>query len=52
MRKYNAESPKQGSRRFISIVKTKYIADLGLVYLWVADFRQHNMYLRGNSSCM
>ena len=34
MRKYNAESPKQGSRRFNSIVKTKYIADLGIVYLW------------------
>ena len=33
LRKYNAESPKQGSRRFNSIVKTKYIADLGIVYL-------------------
>ena len=32
-RKYNAESLKQGSRRFISIVKTKYIANLGIVYL-------------------
>ena len=35
MRKYNAESPKQGSRRFNFIVKTKYIDDLGIVYLWV-----------------
>ena len=35
MGKYNAESPKQGSRRFDSNVKTKYIADLGIVYLWV-----------------
>ena len=33
MRKYNAESPKQGSKRFNSIVKTKYIDDLGIVYL-------------------
>ena len=30
---YNAESPKQGSRRFNVIVKTKYIAELGIVYL-------------------
>ena len=28
-------SPKQGSRRFNSIVKTKYVDDLGIVYLWV-----------------
>ena len=34
MRKYNAESPKQGSRRFNYIVKTKYIDDLGIVNLW------------------
>ena len=34
MRVYNAESPKQDSRRFNSIVKTKYIDDLGIVYLW------------------
>ena len=33
MRKYNAESPKHGSRRFNSIVKTNYIDDLGIVYL-------------------
>ena len=33
MRKYNAKSPKQGSKRFNSIVKTKYIADLGIIYL-------------------
>ena len=32
---YNAESPKQDSRRFNSIVKTKYIDDLGIVYLWL-----------------
>ena len=30
---YNAESPKQGSRKFNSIMKTKYIAVLGIVYL-------------------
>ena len=35
MRKYNTESPKQGSRRFNSIVQTKYIANLGIVYLWL-----------------
>ena len=35
MRKCNAERPKQGSRRFNSIVKTKYIADLGIVNLWI-----------------
>ena len=34
MRKYNAESPKQGSKRFNSIVKTINIADLGIIYLW------------------
>ena len=34
MRVYNAESPKQDSRRFNSIVKTKYIDNLGIVYLW------------------
>ena len=33
MRVYNAESLKQGSRRFNSIVKTKYIDDLGIVNL-------------------
>ena len=33
MHKYNAESPKQGSRRFNYIVKTKYIDDLGIVNL-------------------
>ena len=33
MRVYNAESPKQGSRRVSYIVKTKYIADLSIVYL-------------------
>ena len=32
--KYNAESPKQGSKRFNYIAKTKYIADLGIIYLW------------------
>ena len=30
---YNAESPKQGSRRFNSIVKTKYIDNLGTTYI-------------------
>ena len=34
MHKYNAESPKQGSKRFNSNAKTKYIADLGIMYLW------------------
>ena len=34
-RKYNAESPKQGSKRFNSIVKTINIADLGIIYLCV-----------------
>ena len=33
MRKYNAESPKQGCRRFNYIVKTKYIDNLDIVYL-------------------
>ena len=36
MRKYNAESPKQGSRRFNYIVKTKYIDNLGIVNLCFA----------------
>ena len=35
MREYNAESPKQGSERFNSIAKTKCIADLVLIYLWI-----------------
>ena len=34
MRKYKAESPKQGSKRFNSIVKTINIGDLGIIYLW------------------
>ena len=42
MRKYNAESPKQGSRRFNSIVKTKYIADLGIVYLCCQSTNQQS----------
>ena len=33
MRVYNTKSPKQDSRRVNSIVKTKYIDDLGIVYL-------------------
>ena len=33
MRKYNAESTKQGSKRFNSIVKTINIANLGIIYL-------------------
>ena len=40
MRKYNAESPKQGSIRFNSIVKTKYIDVLGIVYLCRGLFEQ------------
>ena len=32
---YNAKSPKQGRRRFNSIVKTIHIANLGIVYLWL-----------------
>ena len=34
MREYNAERPKQGSKRFNCIVKTINIADLGIIYLW------------------
>ena len=34
MRAYNAESPKQDSKRFNSNAKTKYIANLGIIYLW------------------
>ena len=33
MRKYNAESPKQGNKRFNYIVKTINIANLGMIYL-------------------
>ena len=36
---YNAENQKQGSRRLNSIVKTKYIDDLGIVYLWDGRIR-------------
>ena len=39
MRKYIAERPKQGSRRFNSIVKTKHIDDLGIVCLWLEPSR-------------
>ena len=51
MRKYNAESPKQGSKRFNSNAKTKYIADLGIMYLWlystvyIAQFRSANVFV-------
>ena len=33
MHEYNAESPKQGRNRFNYIAKTKYIADLVIIYL-------------------
>ena len=36
MGKSNAESPKQGSKRFNYNAKTKYIADLGIIYLQYA----------------
>ena len=42
MRVYNAESPKQGSRRLNSIVETKYIDDLGIVYL-CSDYSNKSM---------
>ena len=32
MREYNAESPKQGKKRFNSFVKTTNIAYLGIIY--------------------
>ena len=34
LRKYNAESPKQGSKSFNSIVKTINIADMCIIHLW------------------
>ena len=34
MRKYNAESPKQGRKRFNSIVKTIGFDHLVIIYLW------------------
>ena len=42
MREYNAESPKQGRKRFNSIAKTQYIADLVIIYLWV---KRSNRYI-------
>ena len=35
MREYNAESPKQGRKRFNFIVKTINSSHLPLIYLWV-----------------
>ena len=32
VRKYNAENPKQGSKRFNYIATTKYIVDLDIIY--------------------
>ena len=37
--KYNAESPKQDSKRFNSITKRIYISDLGIIYLWVIIYK-------------
>ena len=37
MREYIAECPKQGRKRFNSIAKTIYIADLVIIYLWPRD---------------
>ena len=34
MREYNAESPKHDSKRFNSQAKTKYIADLGILFIY------------------
>ena len=41
MSKYNAESPKQGSKRFNSIVKTINIADLGIIYLCLDPYARN-----------
>ena len=43
LRKYNAESLKQGSKRFNSNAKTNYIADLGIIYLWGTHTTDHSM---------
>ena len=37
MREYIAKCPKQGRKRFNSIAKTIYIADLVIIYLWPRD---------------
>ena len=34
MREYNAESPKQGRKRFNSVVKTIGFGHLVIIYLW------------------
>ena len=33
--KYNAESPKQDSKRFISITKTIHLVHLGILFIYV-----------------
>ena len=39
MREYNAESPKQGRKRFNSIVKTIGFDHLVIIYLWFTGTR-------------
>ena len=56
MRKYNAESPKQGSKRFNSIVKTINIVDLGIIYLWCEHIepksKEVSFNMKGIFSCV
>ena len=35
--KYNAESPKQGSKRFNSITKTIHFAHLGIIFIYARN---------------
>ena len=56
MLKYNAESPKQGSKRFNSIVKTINIVDLGIIYLWCEHIepksKEVSFNMKGIFSCV
>ena len=52
MHKYNAESPKQGSRRFNYIVKTKYIDDLGIVNLCPILKMKKNIIFKKDKKCV
>ena len=42
MRKYNAQSPKQGRKRFNSMVKTIYFSYLSIIYLWELNGQVHD----------
>ena len=51
MREYKAKSPKQGRKRFNSIVKTVLISYLPIIYLWRWPTREDRWREAGVDGC-